>query len=385
MPNLLLLALLAAFPPLSTDMYLPAIPTLQEQWGIPLAQANLSLVIYFLAFSVCLLIHGPLSDRFGRKPVLFYGILTFILGSALCAGATNIWYLVGARVIQAAGAASASALALALTKDMYEGLQRQKILASIGVIMAFCPMLAPTVGGLILKFGSWRWIFVSQGIMAVAALYGVIRLKEPLTEFTSGGFTSVAGRYLEVCKNGRFMTLALAFACMVFPHFAFIGGSPAIYITGFDMSEQVFGIYFGANAFGFMLGSLACTRFGGSLRPMHILYVTLLAVFGAGLAMLLLGGTSPLSVAVPIFCITFSVGFSRPVGNNMILEQVDSDVGAASSVMTFEMFLVGAIAMELIALEWSSKVAVLGSLALVGAVIPLTVLLVMRSRLARAK
>lgn len=167
MPNLILLSLLAAFPPLSTDMYLPAIPALQKLWGIPLAQANLSLVIYFLSFSFFLLIHGPMSDRFGRRPVLIAGILTFIAGSGLCAMADSITFLVIARAVQAAGAAAASALALALSKDLYEGVQRQKILASIGVIMAFCPMLAPTLGGLMLKFGSWRWIFIIQGTMAL--------------------------------------------------------------------------------------------------------------------------------------------------------------------------------------------------------------------------
>lgn len=293
MPNLILLSLLAAFPPLSTDMYLPAIPTLQEIWGIPLAQANLSLVIYFLAFSVCLLVHGPLSDRMGRRPVLIGGILIFILGSGLCAASTSITFLVAARAIQAAGAAAAAALALALSKDLYEGVQRQKILASIGVIMAFCPMLAPTLGGLMLTFGSWRLIFVSQGLLALIALYGVLRLEEPLEEFTSGGVLAVVGRYAEVFKNGRFTVLALAFACMVFPHFGYIGGSPAIYISGFGLSEQAFGIYFGLNAFGFMLGSLVCSRFGGGLNPLHILYTSLCAIVAGGGLLLFLGAPRP--------------------------------------------------------------------------------------------
>lgn len=385
MPNLILLSLLAAFPPLSTDMYLPAIPTLQEIWAIPLAQANLSLVIFFVAFSVCLLIHGPLSDRFGRRPVLIGGILIFILGSGLCALADSISVLVAARAIQASGAAAASALALALSKDLYDGVQRQKILASIGVIMAFCPMLAPTLGGLMLQFGSWRWIFVSQGALALVALYGVLRLKEPLTEFTSGGVFAVAGRYAQVFKNGRFTVMALAFACMVFPHFGFIGGSPDIFITGFGLSEQTFGIYFGLNAFGFMLGSLACTRFGGGIKPTHILYGSLCAIFLGAILLIALGGTSPLAVTIPMLCITFSVGFSRPVGNNMILEQVDKDIGAASAVMTFEMFMVGALSMELIALEWTSKVDVLGTLGVIGAIIPLTALLLMRWHTKRSR
>jgi len=190
---------------------------------------------------------------------------------------------------------------------------------------------------------------------------------------------------VSVFKNGRFTAMALAFSVMVFPHFAFIGGSPAIYITGFSMSEQMFGVYFGLNALGLMVGSLACTRLAGGVKPMHALIGSLCVIFLAGCLMLLLGGSSPLAVALPMFLITFAVGFSRPISNSMVLDQVDKDIGAASSVMTFEMFLVGGIAMEIISLDWHSKVMVLGALALIGGVVPLAGLGAMRLATNRAK
>jgi len=378
MPNLLLLALLATFPALSTDMYLPAIPTLQTLWGITLPEANLSLVVFFMAFSGCLLIHGPLSDRVGRRPVLIWGILLFVVGCGLCALSNSITFLILARVVQAAGAAAAAALSLALSKDLYDGVMRQKILAYIGVILALSPMLAPSLGGLMLEVASWRWIFVCQAGLALIAFYGAVKLKEPLTEFTSGGVVSVAGRYLTVLKNKRFVVLALAFSIMTLPHFAFIGGSPDIYITGYGVSEQAFGVYFGINALGVMLGSFLCTRLAGRVKSTHILYVSLFGIFGAGILMIFLGGLTPLSLTIPMFCITLAVGFSRPVSNNMILEQVESDVGAASSVLTFEIFFVGGVAMELIALDWPSKPLVIGIFALIGATIPFVGLLFMR-------
>jgi DHA1 family bicyclomycin/chloramphenicol resistance-like MFS transporter len=377
MPNLLLLSMLAAFPALSTDMYLPALPTIQAQWSITMAEANLSLVVFFLAFSFFLLVHGPLSDRFGRRPVLLGGISLFIVGCVLCAVAGSIAMLVAARVVQAAGAAAASALSLALSKDIYEGHMRQKILAYIGVILAVCPMLAPFLGGLMLEVASWRWIFACQAILALVVLYGAARLKEPLTEFTTGGVLAVIGRYRQVFRNGRFMVLAMAFSVMILPHFAFIGGSPDIYITGFGVSEQAFGYYFGVNALGIMLGSFVCTRLVVAFTSERILFVSLFGILAAGLVLAVHGAATPVIMAANMFCITFFIGLSRPISNNMCLDQVTTDVGAASSILTFEIFFIGSGSMELIALNWPSKPMFVGYLAIIGTVIPLIVLTLM--------
>jgi DHA1 family bicyclomycin/chloramphenicol resistance-like MFS transporter len=380
MPNLLLLALLASFPPLSTDMYLPAIPTLQAQWGISYATANLSMVLFMGVFSVFLLIHGPLSDRFGRRPVLIGGLVLFIAASFGCALAPSIGSLIAFRCLQAAGAAAGASLALALSKDLYEGGQRQKILAHMGVIMALAPMLAPSIGGLVLKFVSWRWIFIVQAGMALIGLYGVLRLKEPLTEFTQGGFLAVAGRYRLVLRNLPFTVLATGFALMSLPHFAFIGGSADMYINGLGLSEQAFGIYFGANAIGFMVGSFVCTRMVGTYKPLHMLYTTFAFLFASTILMFVLGGRTPLTLALPMFCMSLSVGFSRPISNSMILDQVDTDVGAASGILTFEIFFIAALSMQLISMDWQHKPYVLAVLGVFGTLIPLAALLAVRKR-----
>ena len=283
MPHLVLIILLAAFPALSTDMYLPAIPALQSLWGVSLAEANLSLSLFFLCFSLFLLVHGPLSDRFGRKPVLLAGIVCYVAGSLACAGAQSLAQLV-----------------------------------------------------------------------AVFRRYGVL------------------------LKNGPFLVLALAFAFMATGFYAFIGGSADIYIAGFGVGEQAFGLFFGFNALGLMAGSFLASRLCVGIASRTILHVSLAGILLGALAMLVLNGASPAAFALPMFTVSFFLGMNRPISNSMILDHVPSDVGAASAFMTCANFLLGALAMEAVSLGGGFKIAFIGVLALAGAVIPLWALRALR-------
>ena len=171
--TLSLLALLTAFPPLSTDMYLPAIPYLKQLWNQPLMTVNLTLICFFLTYCFFMLVYGPVSDRFGRRRPLLVGVGIFIVASGMCALANGIYTLIAARIFQASGAAAASALSLAMCKDLFESRQRARIMAYIAVIVALAPMLAPIIGGWVIHFFSWRWVFVVQGIMGGIAWVGV--------------------------------------------------------------------------------------------------------------------------------------------------------------------------------------------------------------------
>jgi DHA1 family bicyclomycin/chloramphenicol resistance-like MFS transporter len=374
MPRLALIILLAAFPALSTDMYLPALPALQELWSVSPVQANLSLVAFFVCFSFFLLVHGPLSDRVGRRPVLLGGVLLYVAGSYACAAAGSLAALVAARVVQAVGAAAASFLSLALTKDLYEGLERQRILALIGVIVPLCPMVAPLLGGWMLTALSWRWIFLCQGTCALVALYGGLRLREPEFERTRGGLGAVLGRYAVLLSNRRYVAYTLAFSVTSAGLFAFIGGSADLYIRDFGLDERAFGLAFGFNALGVMAGAATCSRLCVGIESWRILRFALLGML-AGAAGILLGGAgTPAAFAVPMFVMSFFLGMSRPLANHMTLEQVHTDVGAASAVMTFTMFLVAGLAMQAVSLELVPRPVLIGSLGVTGAMVPLVVL-----------
>lgn len=364
-----LLVLLTAFPALSTDMYLPAMPALAGIWGVSMAVVNLTLIGFFVTFCVALLIYGPVSDRFGRRPPLLAGVSLYVAASLACAASSGAGGLIAARVLQAAGAAAASSLAMAITKDVYDGRQRARIIAHIAVVLALAPMLAPMAGGWLLTWTSWRAIFVFQSLLGIVALAGVWCMDETFRHPSRDGFRQVAAGYLRLFRNRRFMGITLPLSVLSLPFFAFIAGSADMYINQFGFSPRHFSYLFAFNATGLMLGPLVFTRLSRRVRVERLMGIGFAGVALGGLFMALGPGTAPWRLALCNWVMVFSFGLCRPPANNLALEQVQRDAGAASSLLVFTYMLVGAGGMGLISCPWSDKVALLGVLgALAGGV-----------------
>jgi DHA1 family bicyclomycin/chloramphenicol resistance-like MFS transporter len=164
------LAMIAAIPAMSTDMYVAAIARIAANWQVPESRVALSLVLWFVSFSVFLLILGPLSDKLGRKRVLLSGLAVFIAATFLCSAAANVYQLIIFRILQGAAAAAPSSMCMAICRDKYEGVKRKHILAYIGIILSVMPMVAPMIGAMMLRYLNWRAIFIVQGLLAMAAL-----------------------------------------------------------------------------------------------------------------------------------------------------------------------------------------------------------------------
>ncbi|MEM1155999.1 MAG: MFS transporter, partial [Pseudomonadota bacterium] len=242
---ILLLAGLTAFPPASTDMYLPAIPLLGTLWDEPLSRINLALVSFFIAFSFAILFFGPISDRFGRKPPLVVGIALYCVGTLLCAVAEGVDAMIAYRSLQGFGAGSAAAISVAMAKDRFvDERQRGQVLAYIAMAMAITPMLAPMIGAAILELATWPYIFYGQAVFGAIMLVATLAMQETLTHTVDIRLKAVFKRYITLFSNLLFLTYMFIGSLLMASMFAFIASSSTIYQTQMQVSATEYSLLF---------------------------------------------------------------------------------------------------------------------------------------------
>ena len=368
------LGLLAAIPALSTDMYLAAIPRIADQWQVQKSMINLSLVLWFVAYSVALLVWGSLSDRYGRKPILLWGLGGFIISSVLCALSQNAFHLIGSRILQGISAAGASSMVMAIARDQYQGKERQRILAWIGIILGITPMIAPSVGAQILKYANWRFIFVTQAMMSGASLILTLALySETAAVLDKGRLASIVMRYVRLGRNRNYLLTNGTTGLMSAPFLGFIGFSATAYIVHFGMTEQQFGLLFGANALCSISGAAVCAKLIKKYSEYQLLIITFICSLIGGATILLTGKMLWQVFAPAMGMISFSYGMSRPLVNHLILEQVEQDIGAASSGIVCYQFIAGACGIAISTHEWERPFLAFGILSVTVPIIILAI------------
>lgn len=218
--------------PLSTDMYMPSFPTMAEYFGASASVLNLTLIGFFFFFAVGMLLFGPWSDRYGRKPVLIGGLSVYLISSLLCASASSVWYLILFRVIQALGAGCMVSVSTALVKDCFDGRLRESILATVQSMTVIAPMLGPIIGAFIATYSSWRTTFLVLSGISACLLVMAFLLEEPLAPEARyrGSFMGNIGRLLVVGKNRSFTTFLFIVAMVPMGFMAYIAVSSYIYI-----------------------------------------------------------------------------------------------------------------------------------------------------------
>lgn len=369
---ILFLGSVAAIPAIATDMYLAAIPRISEQWGVPEGQVNLSLVLWFVFFSISLLVCGTLSDRWGRRPVLLWGLGLFILSSFLCALTENVTQLILCRILQGIAAAAPTSMSMAICRDRFEGAERYRAIAYMVVILGLAPMLAPMIGSALLALGNWRLIFVLQGILSlITGIIAWLIFDETAHKLNQDSFLLVFQRYLFLFRNKNYMSTTMIMGISAGPMLGFVAFSPILYLSIFKLNNAQFSLLFGINAAMLMAGSYSGTILSRWMSLSKQFYAGFSGCVIAGVLILRVGALHPLAFSLPMFLFSFCCNICRPAGNNLILSQVTEDIGTASSFMIFYQSIFNSICMAFCSYGWAAPIQAFGWLMLIISVVVL--------------
>ena len=375
-----MLALLSAFPPLSTDLYLPALPHMVEVLQSSQNLVNLSLSLFLLFFALGMLVWGPVSEKYGRKPILLTGLCLYTLGSLGCALSSNVTQLVLSRVVQAFGGGAAEAVATAMVKDMYTGRKRESVLAVVMAMVVVAPVAAPVLGALILKFMSWHVIFWVLAAVGALAFSLALLLDETLGERYSGSLAGSLGRLGVVLKNPRFSILLAIFSIVPLPLMAFIAASSFVYIQGFGMTEQLYSYYFAFNALGALAGPLLFIRISQWLSSANIITASFGLLVICGIVLDVAGRSSPIVFALTMLTATIALSMMRPPTANLLLSQQQGDTGSAASLINFMGMFMGSVGMFLVSLKTGDLIPILALMLVFVGVVCGSLWLLMRGR-----
>ncbi len=354
------LALISVFPPLSTVLYLPALPKMVAVLDTTETAVNLTLSMFFLFYSVGLLFWGPLSEKFGRKPILLSGLTIYVLASVLCALSQHVEQLIAGRILQALGGSAGTVVATAMVKDLYSDREREKVMAAIMSMVIIAPMVAPVLGALLLEYTSWRTIFLMLAAVGGMALLIGTFFGETLSRKFTGSIIGSWGRLLVVLRNPGFSLLLLIFSSAPIAIMAFLASSSYIYINEFGLSERQFSLFFTFNATCAMIGPTFYMRLRKHVESKSIITGCFLLVAFGGVIVSTFGQVSPWLLALSVGPVTMSILALRVPGTNLMLEQQEQDSGSASALINFFAMFLGSMGMHLVTLWPGSLTANLG-------------------------
>lgn len=346
--TLLLLIVLGAFPPLTMDLYLPALPQMAETFATSHAMVNLTLGAYMVAFAVGMLFWGPLSEKTGRKPILFTALAIYIASSLLCALAFSVESLIVFRILQGLAGGGVTVVGTSIVKDMFDGREREKIMATVMSLVIIAPMVAPVLGAFLLRVASWHVMFVVLALFACIAGGLVLQYQETVVDKSNAPILKSWSRLGVVLKNPRFAYLLVVFSLAPMCLLAFLGIAAYVYIDGFGMSEQAFSFIFAFNAVCAALGPALYLRLSCVIPVRSVILGCFAMIVLGGVAMLFFAGQSPWIFAAIAAITTISVIVLRVPGANLLLDQQTKDTGSAAALIQFSGTLMGAAGVQIV-------------------------------------
>jgi DHA1 family bicyclomycin/chloramphenicol resistance-like MFS transporter len=343
---IVLLGALTTFGAMSIDMYLPALPAIATDFHTVIGQAENTMATFFLGFAVGQLFFGPLADRFGRKLPLMYGLIFYLAMCAACALSTNVEMLMVTRFFQAVGACAGGVVARACVRDIFGPEETPRVFAYMLLVLSVAPLFAPFLGGYLLIWASWRAIFWFQfGIGALATIATALRLPE-----THGGAHRrlhpfiIASDYWRILRDRGFTTYALAGAVSNASLYAYLTGSPHVFIDMYHVAPQNFGWFFAFNAAGLIGMAQIAARLVRGRLPEAIMLKGQIAQVTAGAVLIVIsltGWGGVYGLGTSLFLFLSCNGSINPMGAGAAMRHYAVNAGMASAMGGTLMFAVG--------------------------------------------
>ncbi|MFJ4875618.1 Bcr/CflA family multidrug efflux MFS transporter [Streptomyces sp. NPDC088745] len=353
----LVLGGLTALPPLSMDMYLPALPEVTDALKSPAATVQLTLTACLAGMALGQLVVGPLSDKLGRRRPLLIGMLVYVLATAMCAVAPNVEMLVAFRLLQGLAGAAGIVIARAVVRDLYDGVEMARFFATLMLISGVAPVIAPVIGGQVLRITDWRGVFyvlTGVGVALTLVVWKWLHETLPPERRHTGGvgaaLRTMKGLLADRIFTGYMLTGGLAFAVL----FAYISASPFVVQEIYGASPQTFSLLFGVNSVGLIVvGQINGKLLVGRVRLDKVLAAGLAVVLVASVALLLMtsgvfGKVGLWPVAAGLFVLMSAMGLIMPSTNTQALMRTPHAAGSASALLGTTSFLIGAVASPLV-------------------------------------
>ncbi|MCK2199973.1 multidrug effflux MFS transporter [Corynebacterium callunae] len=349
------LALLAASPALSTDMYLPAMPGIAADLNTTTPLVQLTLSAFMAGMAIGQLIIGPISDQLGRKGLLIGGAVAALIASVLCAVAPSISVLIAARILQGLGGGACVVISRAIVPDLARGKKAAQAFALLMIIQGVAPVAAPLFGGVLVEHVGWRGIFWTLALINVAQLLVVIfgiRESKPVEERSAAGVRGMLANYAFVLGNRQFLAYALTLAFAFGALFSYISASPFVIQTQMGMSVGVFSLIFGVNACGLIIGGMMNRRLLQTVHAHKVMCTVLLSFVILCLLLLLevvLVQWTPLFLVL-LFLLMSHIPMIMANATALGTEVVRARAGSGSAILGFTQFSMAALVSPLVGL-----------------------------------